>query len=74
MQSHKATLDAMHFLGMTTTIPHTPSDCTVCINVDPSKVYSLVSRFSPWELVVVADGSCDTGLLGTDWYVLEYTG
>ena len=35
---------------------------------------SLISRLFPQELVVVADGGCDTGLLGTDWYVLEYTG
>ena len=74
LQSHKATHDAEHFLGVTTTIPHTPSDYTVCVNVHPSKVYSLVSRLSPWESVVMANGGFDTGLLSTDWYVLEYTG
>ena len=44
-----------------------------CVNVDPTKVWSLISQLSPQESVVVADGGCDTGLLGTDWYVLKYT-
>ena len=74
--SHKATHQAVRFFGMTTTaVPHALSDCTVCFGVDPSKkVCSLVFRLSPQELVVIADGGCDAGLLGTDWYVLEYTG
>ena len=72
LQSHKATRNAACFLGMTTSVPNTPSDCTVCVNVDPSKLHSLVSRLSPWELVIVADGGCDTGLLQTDWYVLVH--
>ena len=52
---------------------HHCSSHSVGVN-DPSKVQFLVSRLSPQELVVIADGGCDTGLLSTDWYVLEYTG
>ena len=53
--------------------PCPPAHCTVCVNVDPAQVCSLASHLSPHESVVVADGGCDTRLLGTDWYVLEYT-
>ena len=47
LRSHKATRQAVRFLGMTTAVLHTLSDCTVCVGVDPSKVCSLVSRLSP---------------------------
>ena len=47
LHSHKATHQAACFLGMTTTVPHTLSDRTVCVGVNPSKVCSLVSRLSP---------------------------
>ena len=59
---------------MATTIPQTLSAHTVCVSVDPSKVRSLVSRLSPCKSLVIINGGCDTGLLGTDWYVLEYMG
>ena len=71
--SHKATRDATPFLGMTITTPNHPTHRTVCVNVDPAQVRSLASRLSPCESIIVVDGGCDTGLLGADWYVLEYT-
>ena len=71
--SHKASHEAAQFLGMAITTPHPPPTWTVCVNMDPTKVRSLISCLSPHESIVVADGGCDTGLLGTDWYVLEYT-
>ena len=73
LHSHKATHEAARFLGMTVTIPHPLPDQTVCINADPAKVRSLISCLSPCESVVVTNSRCDTRLLGTDWYVLEYT-
>ena len=73
LHSHKATRDAAHFLGMVVTTPSFPAHRTVHVNVDPGCVRSLASHLTPRESVVVADGGCDTGLLGTDWYVLEYT-
>ena len=73
LRSHKATHGATRFLSMTVMTPCPPAHCTVCVNVDPACIHSLVSHLSPHESIVVADGSCDTGLLGTDWYVLEYT-
>ena len=71
--SHKASCEAAQFLGMAITTPHPPPTWTVCVNMDPTKVCSLISCLSPCKPIVVADGGCDTKLLGTDWYVLEYT-
>ena len=73
LHSHKATRDAARFLGMAVTTPSFPAHCTGHVNVDPGRVHSLASCLTPRESVVVADGGCDTGLLGTDWYVLKYT-
>ena len=73
LRSHKATRDAVRFLGMTVTTPSPPEHRTIHVNLDPGRVRSLASRLTPRESIVVADGGCDTGLLGTDWYVLEYT-
>ena len=66
LHSHMATRDTAQFLGMAVTIPHPMPNRTICINVDPAKVCSLISCLSPCESIVVADGGCDTGLLGTD--------
>ena len=71
--SHKATRDAARFLGMAVTRPSFPAHCTAHVNLDPGRVRSLASHLTPRKSIVVADGGCDTGLLGTDWYVLEYT-
>ena len=71
--SHKATRDAARFLGMAITTPSPPGHHTVHVNVDPGHVRSLASHLTPHKSIVVADGGCDTGLLSTDWYVLEYT-
>ena len=73
LHSHKATRDADRFLGMAIMTPSPPGHRTVHVNVDPGRVHSLSSCLTPRESVVVADGGCDTGLLSTDWYVLEYT-
>ena len=71
--SHKATWDAARFLSMAITTASPPAHHTVCVHVDPAHVRSLASHLTPCESVVVADGGCDTRLLGTNWYVLEYT-
>jgi hypothetical protein len=38
------------------------------------KVRALVSQLAKMEAVALIDGGCDTTLLGTGWYILEYTG
>ena len=58
---------------MAVTTPSPPGHCTIHVNVDPGRVHSLASCLTPCKSIVVADGGCDTGLLGTDWYVLKYT-
>ena len=74
LHSHKVTHDAAHFLGMAVTKPCPLANQTVCVNVDPARVHSLISCLSPHESIVVADGSCDTRLLGTDWYCMNPVG
>ena len=73
LRSHKATRDAARFLGMAIMTPSPPGHRTIHVNVDPGRVCSLASHLTPCESIVVADGGCDTGLLSTNWYVLEYT-
>ena len=73
LHSHKATRDTACFLSMAVTTPSFPAHRTVHVTVDPGHVHSLASHLTPRESIVVADGGCDTRLLGTDWYVLEYT-
>ena len=58
---------------MAITTPSPPGHCTVHVNVDPSCVHSLATHLTPHKSIVVADGGCDTSLLGTNWYVLKYT-
>ena len=73
LRSHKVTRDAARFLGMAVTTPRLLGQRTIHVNMDPGCVRSLASHLTPQESVVVADGGCDTGLLGTGWYILEYT-
>ena len=69
--SHKATHDAACFLGMGWTshppsAPYPLSEHTVHVGVDSAHVWSLVSKLAHKESLIVADGGCDTGLLGQD--------
>jgi hypothetical protein len=38
------------------------------------KVQALMSQLDKMEVVALSDGGCNTTLLGTGWYILEYTG
>jgi hypothetical protein len=71
IRSYKASCNVSRFLGMTRA---NQASQTIHVNVDPSRVRSLLSKLSQTDAVTVTDGGCDTGLLGAGWYVLEYTG
>ena len=47
---------------------------TIHVNIDPSRVRSLLSKLSKTDAVAVTNGGCDTGLLGAGWYIAKYTG
>ena len=47
---------------------------TVHVNIDPTRVRSLLAKLSQTDSIALTDGGCDTGLLGAGWYIVEYTG
>ena len=47
---------------------------TVHINIDPTRVRSLLAKLSQTNAIALTDGGCDTGLLGAGWYIAAYTG
>jgi hypothetical protein len=44
------------------------------VSVNMGKVRALMLQLDEKEVVAISDGGCDTTLLGTGWYILEYTG
>jgi hypothetical protein len=71
LRSYKASRHVSRFIGMARA---TTASRTIHVNVDPSRVRSLLSKLSKTDAVAVTDGGCDTGLLGAGWYISEYTG
>jgi hypothetical protein len=43
------------------------------MNIDPAKVWALVSKLAKDESVELSDSGCNTGLFGYGWYIVEYT-
>ena len=70
-KSYKASCNSSHFIGMARTVI---ANRTVHVNMDPTKIRALTSRLAYNDAIVIADGGCDTGLLGSGWYIHEYTG
>jgi hypothetical protein len=52
----------------------TPMARTVHVNIDPTRVRSLLAKLSQTDSIALTDEGCDTGLLGAGWYIVEYTG